>query len=77
MDLSLSATTLVILLFFVVLYLSVVYLFGPKYDDREPPVVPHFIPYVGHILGLICYGQNYFETLRFADIHQSNSLCRS
>ena len=53
-----------VLLLLVIPYISLVYLFSPKYDPREPPAIPSLIPYVGHMLGLLRYGQRYFEILR-------------
>ena len=64
MDTSLFSTFVAILLLVVLVYISLVYLFSPKYDPREPPVISSLIPYVGHILGLLRYGQRYFEILR-------------
>ena len=64
MDSSLFSTFVGILLLVVVVYVSLVYLFGPKYDPREPPVIASLVPFVGHILGLLRYGQRYFEILR-------------
>lgn len=64
MDSGVASASLVVLLLVVVGYVSVVYFFSPKYDPREPPVLSHYIPYVGHVLGLIRYGQYYFEMLR-------------
>ena len=46
-------------------YFSIVYLFDPKYDPKEPPVLSHYIPFVGHIAGMIWHGQDYFNILRF------------
>lgn len=34
-----------------------------KYDPREPPIVPHPIPYVGHIIDIFRHGARYFEGL--------------
>ena len=45
------------------LYIVVLYVFGPKYDKREPPAIPHWLPYVGHILALFRHGAKYFEEL--------------
>ena len=64
MDTSLFSTFVGILLLVVIVYVSLVYLFGPKYDPREPPVISSLVPFVGHILGLLRYGQRYFEILR-------------
>ena len=35
----------------------------PRYDPKEPPVIPSTIPYVGHIIGLLRHGTKYFEDL--------------
>ena len=64
MDTSLFSTFVGISLLVVIVYLSLVYLFGPNYDPREPPVISSLVPFVGHILGLLRYGQRYFEILR-------------
>ena len=64
MDSSLFSTFVGILLLVVIVYVSLVYLFSPKYDPREPPVISSLVPFVGHILGLLRYGQRYFEILR-------------
>lgn len=64
MDISLFSVFIGISLLLVVVSITSVYLFSPKYDPREPPVVSSLIPYVGHILGLLRYGQRYFEILR-------------
>ena len=64
MDTSLFSVFVVVLLLAVIVSVSFVYLFSPKYDPREPPVISSSIPYVGHILGLLRYGQRYFEILR-------------
>ena len=64
MDNRLISTLSGLSLLLVIVYISLVYLFSPKYDPREPPVISSFVPYVGHILGLLRYGQRYFEILR-------------
>lgn len=64
MDTGLIPTFVGVSLLLVIVYISLVYLFSPKYDPREPPVISSLIPYVGHILGLLRYGQRYFEILR-------------
>ena len=68
MDSSAVSTTVAILLSILVGYASIVYFLSPKYDSREPPVISHFIPYVGHILGLIRYGQRYFQMIRYVNL---------
>jgi len=64
MDVSIASMAMGSLLLVVTTYVSIIYFFSPKYDPREPPVISHIIPYVGHILGLIIYGTHYFEILR-------------
>ena len=61
---TLSTDIFSILLAVAVFCVSLVYFLHPKYDPREPPVLPHYIPYIGHILGLVRHGQRYFEILR-------------
>ncbi|KAL9134788.1 MAG: hypothetical protein Q9175_004026 [Cornicularia normoerica] len=63
MDTSLFSAFVGVSLLVVIVYVSLVYLFSPKYDPREPPVISSLVPYVGHILGLLRYGQRYFEIL--------------
>ena len=76
MHLSVVSSTVVILTTVTLGYLSIVYFLGPKYDPQEPPVLSHYIPYVGHILGLIRHGQHYFELLRSVPPHRFHqTLC--
>ena len=70
MALEWASTIVFVFIVVVVIYISSVYLFGPEYDAREPPVIPHMIPYIGHILGLIRYGGRYFSILRFIALCQ-------
>ena len=70
MNINLVSIFAGVLLLLVITYISLVYLFSPKYDPREPPVIPSLIPYVGHMLGLLRYGQRYFEILRSQVLHQ-------
>lgn len=37
----------------------------PRQASNEPPVVKSFIPYVGHIIGLIRHGTRYYQELRY------------
>jgi hypothetical protein len=36
-----------------------------KMDPREPPLLRPWIPFVGHLIGMLQYHQRYFEKLRF------------
>ena len=38
--------------------------FSPRYDSREPPVLPQKVPFLGHILGLLQYGLKYYSIIR-------------
>jgi len=55
-EITIASTLALVLTVVAIGYVSLVYLFSPKYDSREPPVLQHFIPYLGHILGLIRNG---------------------
>ena len=72
MDISIFSTVVGLSLLLVIVYLSLIHLFSPKYDPREPPVISSLIPYVGHILGLLRYGQRYFEILRSPILSPTN-----
>ena len=41
------------------------YLYAPRHETNEPPVVSSSIPYVGHILGLLRYGTKYYQITRY------------
>jgi hypothetical protein len=36
-----------------------------KMDPREPPLLRPWIPFIGHLIGMLRYHQTYFEKLRF------------
>ena len=38
--------------------------YKPKYDLKEPPVLPQKLPYIGHIIGFLFYGFSYYKDLR-------------
>ena len=40
------------------------YFCAPRLSPKEPPLLPHPIPYIGHILGLLRYGTRYYEMTR-------------
>lgn len=42
-----------------------------KHDPREPPYVYTSIPFIGHIIGMIQYGAQYFEIVKYACFAQS------
>lgn len=37
------------------------YFWAPRLSPKEPPLLPHPIPYIGHILGLLRHGTRYYE----------------
>lgn len=40
-----------------------------KMDPREPALLRPWIPFIGHLIGMLRYHQAYFEKLRFATPH--------
>ena len=52
---------LILLMVLVPISFAIHHYLGPKYDPREPPIVQPNIPFLGHIIGLISYGLDYFE----------------
>ena len=43
---------------------SVGYFYAPRLSPKEPPLLDHPIPYIGHILGLLRHGTRYYEITR-------------
>ena len=41
------------------------YFYVPKQLPNEPPLVGHYIPYIGHIIGLIRHGTRYYQIIRY------------
>jgi hypothetical protein len=35
-----------------------------KHDAREPPLLPHSVPFFGHLIGMIRHGPRYLVALR-------------
>lgn len=58
---------LLILASFVLTILTVALasLFSVKYDPREPPIISHPIPFVGHIIGMFTHGAKYFDFIKY------------
>ena len=52
-----------LLVFGAVLALGYVFFNGSRGDAREPPVVSSKIPIIGHLLGVLGSGFEYFGTL--------------
>lgn len=40
------------------------YFCAPRLSPKEPPLLTHPIPYIGHILGLLRHGTRYYEITR-------------
>lgn len=58
-----------------VVLLSLLYRFSsPQMDPREPPAVKPVIPLVGHIVGLVRHGVDFFEVLRYAGVKNSQII---
>jgi hypothetical protein len=67
-DIKMAASCPIV--FIPVLLLLVSFLFAlyhahMKYDPREPPIIHHRVPYVGHVIDIFRYGAKYFETLQY------------
>ena len=43
---------------------AVDYFCAPRLSSKEPPLLTHPIPYIGHILGLLQHGTRYYEMTR-------------
>ena len=39
-----------------------------KMDPQEPPLLRPWIPFIGHLIGMLRYHQAYFEKLRFVTL---------
>jgi hypothetical protein len=37
------------------------------HDPREPPIIPHQIPFVGHVIGMFRYGARYFDIIKYVN----------
>ena len=40
------------------------YFCAPRLSPNEPPLLPHPVPYIGHILGLLRHGTRYYQLTR-------------
>jgi hypothetical protein len=76
-DISLTIITAILLVFSLFLYLDRVQ--KAKFNPDEPPIIPSYPPFVGHVLGMIIYGGRYMKTLGYIcglfslDIHFARS----
>lgn len=59
-----SALLLLSLATFATVWYALHQLYAPKHDPREPPLVTHSIPHIGHIIGIVQYGARYYEMTR-------------
>jgi cytochrome P450 len=50
---------------FIALVLLAKRLFSVKYDPREPPIITHPIPLVGHVIGMFRHGASYFDFIKY------------
>ena len=66
MEISLS-TPLLLLLAIVsaTTWYALDYFYVPKQLSNEPPLVDHYIPYIGHIIGLMRHGTRYYQMIRY------------
>lgn len=61
---TLQTTLLVSLAIIVGTSLFLTRIVGIKQDPREPPLVSAYVPYVGHVIGLMRSKFNYYVQLR-------------
>ena len=38
--------------------------FAPRYDPREPHLLPQKVPFLGHVFGLLQHGLKYYTMMR-------------
>ncbi|KAF2837293.1 cytochrome P450 [Patellaria atrata CBS 101060] len=55
------SNTSIIFIFAILGICALHYHFRIRFDPREPPVIHHPVPYVGHIWGMFKYGAKYFQ----------------
>jgi hypothetical protein len=41
---------------------------SPRTDPREPPILKPAVPFVGHIVGLVRHGVDFFDILRYCHL---------
>lgn len=61
---SYSSTTIWVLAPVAMAYLLYLRFLRVKRDPREPPVIPPTIPLIGHIVGLLRYGTEYYAMIK-------------
>ena len=35
------------------------------FDPAEPPVIPHWFPFIGHLFGMLWYGGKYIGKIKY------------
>lgn len=56
--LLLSGACVIVVIFWVLSRLLV-----HPHNPKEPPLIPPMIPIIGHVIGLLCYGTNYYSDI--------------
>ena len=66
MEISLNTSVLLVLaIASATTWYALDYFYVPKQLPNEPPLVGHYIPYIGHIIGLLQHGTRYYEIIRY------------
>ena len=66
MELSLTTPLLLVLaIVSATTWYALDYFYVPKQLPNEPPLIGHYIPYIGHIIGLIRHGTRYYQIIRY------------
>jgi hypothetical protein len=47
-------------------------IFDVKYDPREPPIISHPIPFIGHVIGMFKHGASYFDFIKYVPLLKSH-----
>ncbi len=57
-------TLLVLLASLAAVYVIAACVVSLKHHTREPPLLPHSVPFFGHLIGMIRHGPHYLVALR-------------
>jgi hypothetical protein len=42
-----------------------------EHDPREPPLIRHTVPYIGHIIGIFRHGLEYFDYVKLVAVEST------
>lgn len=74
MEISLNTSLLLVLaIALATTWYALDYFYIPKQLPNEPPLVGHYVPYIGHIIGLLRHGTRYYEIIRYINFATKGS----